>query len=438
MIPPAPARLDKMHPMSFDIPHVTAVDPEVAAAIQHELNRQRTCLELIASENFTSPAVLEASGCVMTNKYAEGYPGRRYYGGCEFVDVVEELAIERAKKLFKADHANVQPHSGSQANAGVYLAMLQPGDTLLGMGLAAGGHLTHGHKVSFSGKVYNSIAYGLHRETELIDYDEVRDLALKHHPKMIVAGFSAYPRVIDWSIFRNIADEVGAYLMVDMAHVAGLVAADLYPSPVPFADFVTTTTHKTLRGPRAGMILCRAQYAEALDKAVMPGIQGGPLMHVIAAKAVCLQEALQPEFRLYQQQIKKNAAALAEHLARQLRLVTGGTDNHLMLIDVTPSGLTGKECEILLEQVRITCNKNQIPFDQRPPMVTSGIRLGTPAVTTRGMGEAEMHEIGDLILQAISQRAQPESLQQVRDQVLDLCNRFPLYESPAPVLNRQS
>jgi len=415
--------------MSFDLTEIQSFDPQVAQAIENELHRQQNTLEMIASENFTSPAVLQATGSIMTNKYAEGYPGRRYYGGCEFVDVVENLAIERAKQLFGAEHANVQPHSGSQANAGVYLSVLQPGDTILGMGLAAGGHLTHGFKINFSGKIYNGVSYGLNRETERIDYEEVRQLALEHKPKMVVAGFSAYPRVIDWAKFREIADEVGAYFMVDMAHVAGLVATGEYPTPVPHADFVTTTTHKTLRGPRAGLILCRSQFAEAVDKAIMPGIQGGPLMHVIAAKAVCLLEALQPGFKTYQQQVRKNASALAEGLvAGGLRLVTGGTDNHLMLVDVTPSGITGKEAEELLESVGVTCNKNQIPFDPRKPLVTSGIRLGTPALTSRGMGEAEMATIAEIITSAIASRDDATQLDQQRARVAELCARFPLYE----------
>ena len=415
--------------MNFEMPNLQAVDPEVARAIEGELDRERNTLELIASENFTSRAVLEVSGCVMTNKYAEGYPGKRYYGGCEFVDVVESLAIERAKQLFGAEHANVQPHSGSQANAGVYLAVLKPGDTILGMNLAAGGHLTHGHRMSFSGKTYNAVAYGLNRETELIDYDEVHLLAREHRPKLIVAGFSAYPRVVDWSKFREIADDVEALLMVDMAHVAGLVAAGEYPSPVPHAHFVTTTTHKTLRGPRAGLILCTAEHATAVDKAIMPGIQGGPLMHIIAAKAVCLKEALQPGFKTYQQQIRKNAHALAEGLtAGGLRLVTGGTDNHLMLVDLTPAGVTGKECEELLESIGVTCNKNQIPFDPRPPLVTSGVRLGTPALTSRSMCEPEMAAVAEIITQAIQSRADEAKLTELRTRVRDLCARFPLYE----------
>ncbi len=418
--------------MNFQLPHLTQSDPEVAQAIQNELRRQRNKLELIASENFTSQSVLEATGSVMTNKYAEGYPGKRYYGGCEFVDVVETLAIERAKQLFGAEHANVQPHAGSQANAGVYLAMLKPGDTILGMGLPAGGHLTHGHKMSFSGKTYNAVAYGLNRETERIDYDEVERLAHEHQPKMVIAGFSAYPRTMDWARFRAIADNVSAYLMVDMAHVAGLVSAGEYPDPVPHAHFVTTTTHKTLRGPRAGLILCKAEFASAIDKAIMPGLQGGPLMHVIAAKAVCFGEALQPGFKTYQTQIRKNAHAMAEGLvAGGLRLVTGGTDNHLMLVDLTPAGVTGKEGEELLEGVGITCNKNQIPFDPRPPLVTSGIRLGTPAVTSRGMKEAEMREIASIIVESLANRHDEMALLKQSQRVAEVCARFPLYENVA-------
>ena len=413
--------------MSFDLTHLQETDPEIAQVVCDELSRQQDGLEMIASENFTSRAVLEATGSVLTNKYAEGYPAKRYYGGCEVVDVAENLAISRAKELFGAEHANVQPHSGSQANAGVYLAALNAGDTILGMNLAAGGHLTHGHKMSFSGKIYNAVAYGLNRETELIDYDEILALACEHKPKILVAGFSAYPRVMDWARFRKIADEVGALLMVDMAHVAGLVAAGEYPSPVPHADFVTTTTHKTLRGPRAGLILCKQEWAEKIDKAIMPGIQGGPLMHVIAAKAVCFREALRPEFKAYQAQIRRNAHALAEGLvAGGLRLVTGGTDNHLMLVDMTPAEITGKDAENLLGEVHITCNKNQIPFDTRSPFVTSGIRLGTPALTTRGMGEAEMSEVADIIVSTIKGR--DESVKEKsRARVKALCEKFPLY-----------
>jgi len=414
--------------MSFDLQHLQETDPEIAQVVRDELSRQQDGLEMIASENFTSRAVLEATGSVLTNKYAEGYPGKRYYGGCEVVDVAENLAISRAKELFGCEHANVQPHSGSQANAGVYLAALNAGDTILGLNLAAGGHLTHGHKMSFSGKIYNAVAYGLNRDTERIDYEEVLGLACEHKPKIIVAGFSAYPRVMDWARFKSIADEVGALLMVDMAHVAGLVAAGEYPSPVPHADFVTTTTHKTLRGPRAGLILCKAEWAERIDKAIMPGIQGGPLMHVIAAKAVCFKEALRPEFKQYQKQIRLNAHALAEGLVQGgLRLVTGGTDNHLMLVDMTPAEITGKEAENLLGEVHITCNKNQIPFDTRSPFVTSGIRLGTPALTTRGMAEAEMSEVADIIVSTIKGREDKGAKRKSRERVQALCTKFPLY-----------
>ncbi|MBW3637582.1 MAG: serine hydroxymethyltransferase [Armatimonadetes bacterium] len=424
--------------MNFDLPHLSALDPDIAAAMKSELHRQQSTLEMIASENFTSLAVLEAAGSVLTNKYAEGYPGKRYYGGCEFVDVVENIAIERAKTLFGAEHANVQPHAGSQANAGVYLAMLQPGDTILGMNLAAGGHLTHGHKMSFSGKIYNAVAYGLNKETERIDYEEVRSLALEHKPKMIVAGFSAYPRRIEWERFREIADEVGAYLLVDMAHVAGLVAAGEYPSPVPHADFVTTTTHKTLRGPRAGLILCKAQFAEAIDKAIMPGIQGGPLMHVIAAKAVCFKEAMSDGFKEYQRQIRRNADALAAGLIEGgLRLVTGGTENHLMLVDLTSADITGKDGEHLLESIGVTCNKNQIPFDPRSPFVTSGVRLGAPALTSRGMKEAEFKEIASIITTTFKVRDDEGELQKLRERVADLCARFPLYESGSTLYGAQ-
>jgi glycine hydroxymethyltransferase len=414
--------------MTFDLTHLRAEDPEIAAAIDAELDRQQNTLEMIASENFTSEAVMEATGSVLTNKYAEGYPGKRYYGGCEAVDVAENLAIERAKVLFGAEHANVQPHSGSQANAGVYFAMLDAGDTILGMALSAGGHLTHGYKINFSGKTYNGISYGLKQDTELVDYDQVRALAHEHKPKMIVAGFSAYPRTMDWAKFREIADEVGAYLMVDMAHVAGLVAAGEYPSPVPHAHFVTTTTHKTLRGPRAGLILCKEEFAAKIDKAIMPGIQGGPLMHVIAAKAVCLKEAAEPAFKTYAQQIRKNASALAEGLtAGGLRLVTGGTDNHLVLVDLTPANITGKDCEKLLEEVGVTCNKNQIPFDPAPPLVTSGIRLGTPALTTRGLKEVEMTEIAEIITGAIKHRDDAAKLDEFKARSAKLCKQFPLY-----------
>ena len=373
-------------------------DPEVFEAIYKELRREREGLELIASENFTSDAVMEAMGNVMTNKYAEGYPGARYYGGCEYVDIAERLAIERAKKLFGAEHANVQPHSGVQANMAVYFATLKPGDTILSMKLSHGGHLSHGHKVSFSGKIYNVVHYTVNKETERLDFDLIRKLAKEHRPNIIVAGYSAYPRIIEWDKFKEIADEVGAYFMADIAHIAGLVAAGVHPSPVPYADFVTTTTHKTLRGPRGGIVMCKEEHAKKLDKAVFPGAQGGPLMHVIAAKAVALKEALTEEFREYQKQIVKNAKALAETLMEEgLRVVTGGTDNHLMLVDLRPFNLTGDVAEKALEKAGITVNKNTIPFDPQKPTVTSGIRIGTPAVTTRGMKEDEMKRIGKLI-----------------------------------------
>lgn len=399
------------------------VDKEIYDAIMKEEVRQNEKIELIASENFTSKAVMEAMGSVFTNKYAEGYPGRRYYGGCENVDVAENLAIERAKKLFGAEHANVQPHSGAQANMTVYFSVLNPGDTILGMNLAHGGHLTHGSPVNFSGKLYNIVPYGVD-ETGYIDYAELRRIALECKPKMIVAGASAYPRIIDFTKFRKIADEVGAYLMVDMAHIAGLVAAGLHPSPVPYADFVTTTTHKTLRGPRGGMILCKEKYAKALDKALFPGIQGGPLMHVIAGKAVALKEALSADFKEYQLQIIKNAKVLADELvSRGYKLVSGGTDNHLMLVDLSEKGITGKDAEALLDRVGITVNKNAIPFDTQKPNITSGIRIGTPAMTTRGMKEEEMKEIARLIDMALS--GVDES--KVAEDVLKLTSRFPLY-----------
>jgi len=408
--------------------YVFPVDPEVAEAIEKEERRQMEKLELIASENFVSRAVMAAQGCVMTNKYAEGYPGRRYYGGCEFVDIAESLAIERAKKLFGAEHANVQPHSGAQANSAVYFAFLKPGDTVLGMNLSHGGHLTHGSPVNISGTYYRFVSYGVDEKTETINYDEVARLAREHRPRLIVAGASAYPRVIDFARFAEIARETGAMLMVDMAHIAGLVAAGLHPSPVPYAEVVTTTTHKTLRGPRGGMILCRGEFAAAIDRAVFPGTQGGPLMHVIAAKAVCLKEALGEEFRRYQEQIVKNAQALAEGLKKRgFRLVSGGTDNHLMLVDLRPQNLTGKVAEKLLDEVRITVNKNTIPFDPQGPMVTSGIRLGTPALTSRGMKEAEMEIVAEaisLVLHAPEDQAVHE---RVRGMVKELCDRFPLY-----------
>ncbi len=403
-------------------------DPEVYRAIQGELERQRFSIELIASENFCSRAVLEAQGSVLTNKYAEGYPRRRYYGGCRWMDVVEDLARERLKKLFGAEHANVQPHSGTQANMAVYFAVLQPGDTILSMSLAHGGHLSHGHPASVSGKLYRVVSYGVSRETEQIDYSEVRRLAHEHKPKLIVCGASAYPRIIDFKRFREIADEVGAYLMADVAHIAGLIAAGVHPSPLPWADFVTTTTHKTLRGPRGGAILCRREFAQVIDKSVFPGSQGGPLMHVIAAKAVAFGEALRPEFSAYQRQIVENARALAHALARAgFRIVSGGTDTHLLLVDVRTHGVTGAEAEQLLEEIGVTVNKNAIPFDPQKPTVTSGIRLGTPAVTTRGMGPPEMEEIAHVIAQVLRERS-AEALDAARAQVRQLCERFPLYE----------
>ena len=408
-------------------------DNEVFSAIQKETNRLEQNLELIASENVVSEAVLEAQGCVMTNKYAEGYPGKRYYGGCEFVDEVESLAIARAKELFGADHANVQPHSGSQANMTVYLSVLKPGDCYLGMNLAHGGHLSMGSPVNFSGILYRVIPYGVSEQTETIDYDDLAKLAREHRPKLIVAGASAYPRVIDFPRFRKIADEVGALLMVDMAHIAGLVAAGLHPSPVPHADFVTTTTHKTLRGPRGGMVLCRAAHAKTVDSKVFPGMQGGPLMHVIAAKAVALKEALSPRFKIYQQQIVKNAQALARSLTSNgFRLTSGGTDNHLMLVDLRRSELTGKVAQETLDKARITVNRNAVPFDNRSPFVTSGIRIGTPAVTTRGMKEKEMGRIGDLIASALHHVGDENVLRGVADEVGALCKSFPVYPHRLP------
>jgi glycine hydroxymethyltransferase len=410
--------------MSF----LESTDPEVFAAIQKETRRLEDNLELIASENVVSEAVLEAQGSVMTNKYAEGYPGKRYYGGCEYVDIVESLAIARAKELFGADHANVQPHSGSQANMTVYLSVLKPGDTYLGMNLAHGGHLSMGSPVNFSGFIYKVIPYGVSEKTETIDYDEVGRLAKEHRPKLIVAGASAYPRIIDYPRFRAIADEVGALFMVDMAHIAGLVAAGLHPSPVPYADFVTTTTHKTLRGPRGGLVLCKAAHAKTVDSRVFPGMQGGPLMHVIAAKAVALKEALSPEFRTYQQQIVNNARALAQALiARAFRLISDGTDNHLMLVDLRSSELTGKVAQETLDKARITVNRNAVPFDTRSPFVTSGIRIGTPAVTTRGLKEAEMAIIADLIARALRHVNDETALTAVAAEVGELCKRFPVY-----------
>jgi len=403
-------------------------DAEIAQAIRDELHRQNTGLELIASENFVSRAVLEAAGSVMTNKYAEGYPGKRYYGGCEFVDVAERAAIASAKTLFHADHANVQPHSGAQANMSVYLTLLKPGDTVLGMNLAHGGHLTHGHPLNFSGKLYTIVPYGVRKEDERIDYDELDRLADQHKPKMIMVGASAYPRVIEFARIRAAADRIGAALVTDMAHIAGLVAAGVHPSPVPHSDFVTTTTHKTLRGPRGGMVLCREQYAKDLDRTVFPGVQGGPLMHVIAAKAVCFKEASEPAFAGYQRQIVANAARLAGALtASGFRLVSGGTDNHLMLVDVFSKGITGKVAEAALGKAGITVNKNAIPFDQNPPMVASGIRVGTPAITTRGMREPEMDTVAGLIARALQAPEDDRALGMVRAEVETLCRQFPLY-----------
>ena len=403
-------------------------DAEVFAAIQKETRRLEGNLELIASENVVSEAVLEAQGCVMTNKYAEGYPGRRYYGGCEYVDIVESLAIARAKELFGAEHANVQPHSGSQANMTVYLSVLKPGDTYLGMNLAHGGHLSMGSPVNFSGFIYKVIPYGVAEKTETLDYDEIERLAREHRPKLIVAGASAYPRIIDYERFRRIADEVGALVMVDMAHVAGLVAAGLHPNPVPYADFVTTTTHKTLRGPRGGMVLCKAEHAKIVDSRVFPGMQGGPLMHVIAAKAVALKEALAPEFKMYQQQIVKNARALARALMNKgFRLTSDGTDNHLMLVDLRKSELTGKVAQETLDRARITVNRNAVPFDTRSPFVTSGIRIGTPAVTTRGLKEDEMAVVAEFIARALNHVNDETALRAVADDVGALCKKFPVY-----------
>jgi glycine hydroxymethyltransferase len=407
---------------------IAAFDPEVAQAIALEKGRQQNKLELIASENFVSKAVMEAQGSVLTNKYAEGYPGNRYYGGCEYVDIVERLAIERAKTIFGADHANVQPHSGAQANTAVYFALLQPGDTIMGMNLSHGGHLTHGSPVNISGKYFNIIAYGVDEKNQRIDYDEVRAIALDKRPKMLVAGASAYPRIIDFEKMAAIAHEAGALFMVDMAHIAGLVAAGLHPSPVPYADVVTTTTHKTLRGPRGGLILCKDEYAKAIDKAIFPGIQGGPLMHIIAAKAVALKEAMSEEFKLYQEQIIKNAKTLAgKLLGEEFTLVSGGTDNHLLLIDVRGQHLTGKEAEKILDEVGVTVNKNTIPFDTASPFVTSGVRIGTPAVTSRGMKEAEMLIIGEIISLVLKNPHDAEAKARAVSLVEELSQRFPLY-----------
>ncbi|HBE8084231.1 TPA: serine hydroxymethyltransferase [Staphylococcus aureus] len=410
--------------------YITKQDKVIAEAIEREFQRQNSNIELIASENFVSEAVMEAQGSVLTNKYAEGYPGRRYYGGCEFVDVTESIAIDRAKALFGAEHVNVQPHSGSQANMAVYLVALEMGDTVLGMNLSHGGHLTHGAPVNFSGKFYNFVEYGVDKDTERINYDEVRKLALEHKPKLIVAGASAYSRTIDFKKFKEIADEVNAKLMVDMAHIAGLVAAGLHPNPVEYADFVTTTTHKTLRGPRGGMILCKEEYKKDIDKTIFPGIQGGPLEHVIAAKAVAFGEALENNFKTYQQQVVKNAKVLAEALINEgFRVVSGGTDNHLVAVDVKGSiGLTGKEAEETLDSVGITCNKNTIPFDQEKPFVTSGIRLGTPAATTRGFDEKAFEEVAKIISLALKNSKDEEKLQQAKERVAKLTAEYPLYQ----------
>ena len=412
----------------FEMSYLQKVDPDVYQAIEHELTRQKNNLELIASENIVSRAVLEAAGSVLTNKYAEGYPGARWYNGCEHVDIIETKAIERAKKLFGADHVNVQPHSGSQANTAVYLASLKTGDTLMGMDLACGGHLTHGLKFNISGKLYNIVSYKVDAKSERIDMDEVERVAIEHKPKMIVAGYSAYSRVLDFKRFREICDKVGAYLFVDMAHFAGLVAAGIHPNPVPYADFVTTTTHKTLRGPRGGMILCRAEFAKKIDSAVFPGIQGGPLMHIVAAKAVAFKEALEPSFKIYQQQIVANAKALALALSNKgYRIVSGGTDNHLFMVDLKPKKITGKDMATLLDHVQITVNKNMIPFDTENPTVTSGIRVGTPAVTSRGMKEKEMTRIADLIDRAVTHRSDEKALEAIRKDVEKLAHEFPIY-----------
>ena len=403
-------------------------DEEIFSAMAKELQRQRDHIELIASENFTSPAVMEATGSHLTNKYAEGYPGRRFYGGCEYVDVVEDIARERAKQLFGAEHANVQPHSGSQANVAVYLALCKPGDVIMGMDLSCGGHLTHGSKASITGKYFDVHGYGVDRETELIDYDEMRRMALELHPKMIISGASAYSRIIDWKRIREICDEAGAYMFVDMAHIGGLVAAGAHPSPVPYADVVTTTTHKTLRGPRGAVILCKEELAKKIDSAIFPGSQGGPLMHVVAAKAVCFKEAMSQEFKDYQFQVVKNAKALAETLAAGgVRLVSGGTDNHLMLADVMSMGVTGRDMQELLDRANITANKNAIPFDEQPPHLGSGVRFGSPASTSRGMKEDEFRQIGGLILRLMRER--DAAVPAVREEVLALCERFPLYEN---------
>ncbi|MDI6729505.1 MAG: serine hydroxymethyltransferase [Thermodesulfovibrionales bacterium] len=408
--------------------HVKTIDPEIYEAIVKETEREQNKILLIASENYASRAVLEAQGSVFTNKYAEGYPNRRYYGGCEYADIVERLAIERAKELFGAEHVNVQPHSGSQANMAVYFSSLKPGDTILGMNLAHGGHLSHGAPVNFTGMLYKIASYGVNKDTGYIEMDEVRRLALQHKPKMIVVGASAYSRIIDFKTFSEISKEVGAYLLADIAHIAGLIAAGQHPSPIPYADFVTSTTHKTLRGPRGGMIMCRAEHAKAVDKMIFPGIQGGPLVHVIAAKAVALKEALTPEFKDYQKRVVSNAKRLAEGLIKRgFKIISGGTDNHLMLVDLRNMNVTGKEAEEALDKAGITVNKNSIPYDDKPPTITSGIRLGTPSITTRGMGDSEMDEIADIISNIISNINNPSAIADMNGRVKALCNRHPIY-----------
>jgi glycine hydroxymethyltransferase len=412
--------------MAFE--NLKLTDPEVFDAIQKEIARESKNIVLIASENYTSPSILEVQGSVFTNKYAEGYPGKRYYGGCEYADIIENLAIERAKELFGAEHVNVQPHSGTQANMAVYFSVLKPGDTIMGMSLSHGGHLSHGASINFSGIFYKTIPYGVHKDTGHIDYDDVRRLALEHKPKIILAGASAYSRVIDFKIFSDIAKEIGAYLVADIAHIAGLIAAGLHPSPVPYADFITTTTHKTLRGPRGGMIMCKAKYAKAIDKMVFPGIQGGPLVHVIAAKAVALKKALGQEFREYQANVIQNAKTLSQELInRGFKIISDGTDNHMMLVDLTNKGITGKDAEEALDTARITVNKNVIPYDKNPPSITSGIRLGTPCVTSRGMGESEMVEIADIISTVIQNQQDTEMIIALSKRVEVLCDSFPLY-----------
>lgn len=412
----------------MNLDELKVIDPEVYEAIEKETKREKEKIVLIASENYVSKAVLEAQGSIFTNKYAEGYPSKRYYGGCEYADIVENTAIQRAKELFGVGHVNVQPHSGTQANMAVYFAFLKPGDTILGMSLSHGGHLSHGAPVNFSGILYKNVSYGVSRETGYIDYDEVERLALEHRPKMILVGASAYSRTLDFKAFRDIAEKVNAYLTADIAHIAGIIAGGLHPSPVPYADFVTTTTHKTLRGPRGGAIMCRAEYAKAIDRMIFPGIQGGPLMHIIAAKAVAFKEALQPEFREYQTSVIRNSKRLAsEIMKRGFKVISNGTDNHLMLIDLTNKDITGKEAEDILDKVGITVNKNSIPFDERPPAVTSGIRIGTPSVTTRGMSENEMTEIADIIDVAIKNKANESIKADIKHRITELCKRFPIY-----------